>query len=142
MINKRRAERTTVDLGVTKYIGGEAQACRASEISSTGIRLTHCIDNTPLDQIVEIELPLVEGKLHTQVSAKRVRQNDNYEAFEFVAPSRAQQIMLERVYCNSTYLTKDAPNGLNASPTVQIIRKIDEGTAVSRFPERSMVSTS
>lgn len=132
----------TVDLGVTKYIGGEAQTCRASEISSTGIRLTQCLENTPLDQIVEIELPLVEGKLHTQVSAKRVRRSDNYEAFEFIAPSRAQQIMLERVYCNFSYLPEGVPNGLNAKPTVQIIRKIDDGTAVSRLPARSMASTS
>jgi hypothetical protein len=131
MMNKRRAERINVDLGVTKYIGGEAHTCRACEISSTGIRLAHAFDDMPLNHVVEIELPLVEGKLHTQVSARRVWQNDDYDAYEFVGPTLAQQTMLERVYCNFNYLPDGTPDGLNAKPAVQIIRKVDAGMTVS-----------
>jgi hypothetical protein len=128
MINKRRAERISVDLGVTTYIGGEAHTCRACEISATGIRLSHIFDDAPNNQIVEIELPLVQGKLHTQVSARRVWHDDDFDAYEFISPSFAQRTMLERVYGNYTYLTED---GLNSKPTVQIIRKVEAGMTVS-----------
>ena len=131
MMNKRRAERMIVDLGVTKYIGGEARTCRACEISATGIRLTQTFDDATGDPFVEIEVPLVEGKLHTQVSARRVWENDDFEAYEFVEPTRAQQIMLERVYAEDNYLLDGVPNGLSASPAVQIIRKVDAGMAIS-----------
>lgn len=124
MLNKRRAERMVVDLGVTKYIGGEAQTCRACEISATGIRLTQAFDDAPIDQIVEIELPLVEGKLHTQVSARRVWQNADFEAYEFISPSVAQQTMLERVYCSFSYTADDGQTNLGTAPSVQVIRKI------------------
>jgi hypothetical protein len=131
MINKRRAERISVDLGVTTYIGGEAHTCRACEISATGIRLTHVFDDAPNNQIVEIELPLVEGKLHTQVSARRVWHDDDFEAYEFISPSFAQRTMLERVYCAYAYLPEGDPDGLSSKPTVQIIRKVDAGMIVS-----------
>ena len=131
MRNKRRAERMAVDLGVTKYIGGEARTCRACEISATGIRLEQTFDNETGDTFVEIEVPLVEGKLHTQVSARRVWENDDFEAYEFIDASRAQQIMLERVYAEAGYWPESAPKGLNATPAVQIIRKVDAGMAVS-----------
>lgn len=124
MLNKRRAERMAVDLGVTKYIGGEAQTCRACEISSTGIRLAQAFDDAPSDQIVEIELPLVEGKLHTQVSARRVWRNEDFEAYEFISPSVAQQTMLERVYCSFNYVPDGGKPGLGAAPSVQVIRKV------------------
>ena len=134
LTNKRRAERTAVNMGVTKYIGGEALTCRACEISATGIRLAQSFDDTPVDQVIEIEVPLVEGKLNTQVSARRVWQDDDYQAYEFIEPTRAQQVMLERVYRNynyNDYGPDGVRNGLNARPAVQIIRKVDAGMAVS-----------
>ena len=131
MLNKRRAERMSVNLGVTKYIGGEAQTCRACEISATGIRLSHAFDDAPINQVVEIELPLVEGKLHTQVSARRVWKNDDFEAFEFVAPTLAQRTMLERIYRNFSYFDEEALEGPKATPAVQIIRKVDAGITIS-----------
>ena len=134
MMNKRRAERTAVDMGVTKYIGGEALMCRACEISATGIRLAQPFDDSPVDQVVEIEVPLVEGKLNTQVSARRVWQDSDFQAYEFIAPTRAQQIMLDRVYRNysySSYGPDGVREGVNASPAVQIIRKVEAGMAAS-----------
>ena len=131
MLNKRRAERKVVDLGVTKYIGGEAQTCRACEISATGIRLTQVFDDAEVDQIVEIELPLVEGKLHTQVSARRVWQNESFEAYEFISPSVAQQTMLERVYCTFNYSADDPESAMAPAPTVQVIRKVHADVSVS-----------
>ena len=131
MTNKRRAERTAVDMGVTKYIGGEALTCRACEISATGIRLAQAFDDTSVDQVIEIEVPLVEGKLNTQVSARRVWQDDDFQAYEFIEPTHAQQVMLERVYRNDGYGPDGVREGLNARPAVQIIRKVDAGMAVS-----------
>ncbi len=134
MMNKRRAERISVDLGVTTYIGGEAHTCRACEISATGIRLANVFDDTTSNQLVEIEVPLVEGKLHTQVSARRVWHDNDFEAYEFISPSFAQRTMLERVYGTFAYLTDNAEDdfeGLSSKPTVQIIRKVEAGMTVS-----------
>ena len=124
MLNKRRAERMVVDMGVTKYIGGEAQTCRACEISATGIRLAQVFDDASSNQIVEIELPLVEGKLHTQVSARRVWHNDDFEAYEFISPSYAQQKMLERIYSGFNYNQDGTDTEVNSAATVQVIRKV------------------
>ncbi len=131
MINKRKAERANVNLGVTKYVGGEAHVCQACEISSSGIKLEQSLEDSSLHQIIEIELPLVEGKLHTQVSARRVWQNAGFEAYEFIGHSHAQKTILERIYNNDIYFSDTNREGRNVNPIVQIIRKADAGDAVS-----------
>ncbi len=100
MIEQRRAKRRNVDMDVNKVVDGEDYACRACEISPTGIRLERLFDEEGGESFVEIRLPLVDGKLTTQVNARRVWQRPGYEAFEFVSPSFAQQAMLERVFGN------------------------------------------
>ncbi len=100
MKNKRRAERRIVDMGVTKVVQGESYPCRACEISPIGIRLENALAESAADDIIEIEVPLVEGQLTTQVSARPVWNRSGYEAFEFVSPSFAQQAMLERLFGN------------------------------------------
>ena len=100
MIEQRRAKRQNVDMGVKKVVDGESYACRACEISPTGIRLERLFDHSPEDQFIEIQLPLVDGQLTTQVNARRVWRKSGFEAFEFVSPSFAQQAMLERLFGN------------------------------------------
>lgn len=100
MVNRRRAERLSVDIGVVKRIGDQSYACRACEISPTGIRLSRIFDSDPGDQLVNIELPLVEGRLTTAVAARRVWRRGGFEAFEFVGASFAQQAMIERLFGN------------------------------------------
>jgi hypothetical protein len=100
MINKRRAERRIVDMGVRKLIRGEAFVCRACDLSPNGIRLEQLLGQSPAEEVVEIEVPLVEGQLTTQVTARPVWQKGGFEAFEFVSTSFAQQAMLERLFGN------------------------------------------
>jgi hypothetical protein len=100
MINKRKAERRIVDMGVRMLVKGEAFQCRACEISPIGIRLENALDYTANGEVVEIEVPLVEGQLTTQVSARPVWCRSGFEAFEFVETSFAQQAMLERLFGN------------------------------------------
>jgi hypothetical protein len=100
MIEQRRARRRAVDFGVKKVVAGESYCCRACEISPTGIRLERLLDQSSEDRYIEIQLPLVEGQLTTQVAARRVWRRAGFEAFEFVGPSFAQQAMLERMFGN------------------------------------------
>ena len=100
MTDKRRAERRTVDLGVTKIVNGESYPCRACEISPTGIRLCQNAGASHAEPLVELALPLVEGQLNTQVTARHVWSDDAFDAFEFVDASFAQQTILQRVFIN------------------------------------------
>jgi hypothetical protein len=100
MINKRRAERRVVDMGVRKLVNGEAYVCRACEISPIGIRLEQILEHAITDDFIEIEVPLVEGQLTTQVTARPVWRGSGFEAFEFVRTTFAQQAMLERLFGN------------------------------------------
>lgn len=108
-MNKRRAKRREVDLGVTMYVNGEPYPCRACEISHSGIRLALTLNDISIET-VELELPLVEGQLNTQVTARQVWSNSRFEAFEFIEPSFAQKTMLERIF-----ITKDDINRTNAA---------------------------
>lgn len=100
MIERRRSGRTVVDMAVRKHIDGDAYFCRACEISPTGIRLEKIFSAKAGAIEVNIEVPLVEGRLTTSVPARRVWWDGGFEAFEFVDPSFAQQAMLERLFGN------------------------------------------
>lgn len=100
MNERRRAGRMCVDMAVRKYIKGEILSCRACEISPTGIRLERTLGLDSGEQPISIEVPLVEGRLTTAVPARRVWRNREFEAFQFISPSFAQQAMLERMFGN------------------------------------------
>jgi hypothetical protein len=85
---------------VNKHSGGASYRCRACEISPSGIRLKRVFDLDSSNDLVDIEVPLVEGGITTQVSARRVWRKGGFEAFEFINPSFAQQAMLERLFGN------------------------------------------
>ena len=101
MIDRRRTSRTSVDLTVRKLVDGHTYFCRACEISSKGIRLKSIFENNRDESPVDIEVPLVEGKLTTAVSARRIWQRDGYEAFEFVGSTYAQRTILEKLFGQS-----------------------------------------
>ncbi len=100
MIERRKAGRLTVDLEVRKHFDGDSYCCRACEISPTGIRLKRIFDTHKSNDVIDIEVPLVQGGLTTAIPSRRVWRAGGYEAFEFVRPSFAQQAMLERVFGN------------------------------------------
>jgi hypothetical protein len=100
MHDRRRAERKMVDLTVSKLVDGNTYFCRACEISPSGIRIERIFNPDQGDQLINIELPLVDGGLTTVLSARKVWRGHGYEAFEFVSPSFAQQAILERVFGN------------------------------------------
>ena len=100
MNERRRAGRQTIDMTVSKHVDGEVYYCRACEISPTGIRLERIFNPDPGDRPVRIELPLVEGGLTTVLSVRKVWRKGEYEAFEFMKPSFAQQSILEQLFGN------------------------------------------
>ena len=100
MIERRRADRMLVDMEVQKHLDGESYCCRACEISPTGIRLRRVFEDARERKLIDIEVPLVQGGLHTSLPARKIWSSGQYEAFEFVGPTFAQQAMLERLFGN------------------------------------------
>ena len=100
MNERRRANRRTIDMTVSKHVDGETYFCRACEISPTGIRLERLFNPDPGERPIRIELPLVEGGLTTVLSARKVWRRGEHEAFEFMSPSYAQQSILEQLFGN------------------------------------------
>jgi hypothetical protein len=98
MRERRRANRKTVDILVSKLVNGNSYSCRACEISPSGIRLKWILSPESGDRIINIELSLVEGKLTTVLSARKIWRSKGYEAFEFVDPSFAQRTILHQLY--------------------------------------------
>lgn len=100
MIERRRAERMSVQMMVTQDAGGDCRPCQAHDLSPTGIRLQRRSAAGDPPPVINIEIPLVPGGLTTAIAARRVWQSPTQEAYEFVDPSFAQQAMLERVFGN------------------------------------------
>jgi hypothetical protein len=98
MLERRKTMRKVVDLMVKKLFEGDSYFCRACEISPTGIKLQRLVTSSLDDGLIDIEVPLVAGQLTTAVSSRRVWREGRFEAFEFVSPSLAQQVMLERIF--------------------------------------------
>lgn len=98
MHERRRANRKTVDLSVSKLVNGNTYFCRACEISPTGIRLNRILTPESGDRLIDIELPLVKGRLTTVLSARKIWRSEGFEAFEFVDPSFAQRTILHQLY--------------------------------------------
>jgi len=88
-----------VDLPVTKQSGELTLDAWASDISPTGVRLRRFRDGNDWSAI-DLELHLVPGSISTVVHARRVWQDEDYEAFVFDGASFAQQALLERMFDN------------------------------------------
>jgi hypothetical protein len=100
MIERRVSTRRTVDMTIKRQIDGESCFCRACEISPTGIRMKRIFLPEDEGGLIDIELPLVEGGITTELTCRRVWRKGRYEAYEFIDSSFSQQALLERVFGN------------------------------------------
>lgn len=100
MRDRRHGNRKVVDMPITKLMTDDPREGFASDLSPCGVRLRRLLDRTPTDDLLDIELHLVPGSIHTVIEARRVWFDDDFEGFEFISPSFAQQALLERVCGN------------------------------------------
>jgi len=100
MADRRNGKRKAMAMTVTQRVGGASRSCVAEDLSPTGIRMGRSDALGAEQTLCIMELHLVPGAVSTAVTARRVRRDDRFEAFEFVCPSFAQQAMLERLLDN------------------------------------------
>jgi hypothetical protein len=100
MYDRRNGNRHEVDMPVTKLTGDNARDGYAADLGPTGVRLRRVLDRAPTQPLLNIELHLVPGAISTVIAARKVWHDDDYEGFEFIAPSFAQQAFLERACGN------------------------------------------
>lgn len=100
MVERRNGSRKRIDIPVTKQLGDADLLCRIRDISPTGVRLVRRPGASPGQAVLNLELHLVPGSITTVISARRVWSTDDFEAFEFVSPSFAQQAIIERMLGN------------------------------------------
>lgn len=100
MRNRRVGKRKLVDMPVTKIMSDGACEGYAADLSPSGVRLRRVLDRAPTDEQLPIELHVVPGAVSTVIEARRVWFDADYEGFEFVGASFAQQALLERVCGN------------------------------------------
>jgi len=98
--NRRNGDRKPADMPIYMLVGESSVCCRMDDISPTGVRVARC-SAAPIDgRVCDLELHLVPHKLTTLLCGRRVWHDDRHEAFEFVAPSFAQQALIERLLGN------------------------------------------
>lgn len=100
MKERRNGDRKPLDMPVTKQLKEDDRDCFVSDISPSGIKLRRDDYRRFEQALCNMELHLVPGAITTVLAARRVWQDDDFEAFEFVSPSFAQQAMLERLVGN------------------------------------------
>jgi len=100
MYDRRNGDRRVVDIPVTKMMEDGTREGFAADLSPTGVRLRRLLDRAPTDEQLPIELHVLPGKVSTVIEARRVWFDEDYEGFEFVDASFAQQALLERVCGN------------------------------------------
>ena len=98
--NRRNADRRHMNMPVTKQSGDDNFDCWISDISPTGVRIPRVNGDTGSLKICNLELHLVPGSISTVVAARQVWHDEDFEAFEFIDPSFAQQAILERMADN------------------------------------------
>ncbi len=100
MVERRNGARKPFDMPVTKQLGDDSRDCFISDLSPTGIKIRRHDYRRYEQPVCNMELHLVPGSITTVVAARRVWQDDDHEAFEFVTPTFAQQAMLEQMLGN------------------------------------------
>jgi hypothetical protein len=100
MYDRRNGNRKTVDIPVTKIMGDGTREGFAADLSPTGVRLRRILDRAPTVDQLPIELHVIPGSVSTVIEARRVWFDEDFEGFEFVGASFAQQALLERVCGN------------------------------------------
>jgi hypothetical protein len=100
MVDRRNGDRKRFDMPVTKQMGDESRDCLIGDLSPSGIRLRRLGLGEEEQPLCDLELHLVPGSISTVVAARKVWQNDEFEAYQFVSPTFAQQAVLERMLGN------------------------------------------
>ena len=95
--DRRNGPRRMMDMPITKQMGDSEKDAWTADVSPTGIKIRKHGAPAPTQRLCNLELHLVPGAITTVIAARRVWTNNDYEAYEFVDPSFAQQIMLERM---------------------------------------------
>lgn len=98
--NRRNGDRKAAGMPIYKIVGDKSIPCRMDDLSPSGVRLARLPGSPSDDRMCNLELHLVPNRITTVLTARRVWQDDDHEAFEFVLPSFAQQALLERMLDN------------------------------------------
>jgi len=89
-----------MEMPVTRQVGNDERVYFVSDLSPSGVKIRRqgmCGQEQPL---CNLELHLVPGAMSTVLTARRVWHDEDFEAFEFISPSFAQQALLERMLDN------------------------------------------
>ncbi len=100
MVNRRNSSRRMMEMPVTKQMGDDERVYFVSDLSPSGVKIRRQGMGGYGQPLCNLELHLVPGAMSTVLTARRVWHDEDFEAFEFVAPSYAQQALLERMLDN------------------------------------------
>lgn len=89
-----------MEMPVTKQMDDNERDCFISDLSPSGVKIWRQDRGRHEQPLCNLELHLVPGSMSTVITARRVWQDEDFEAFEFIAPSFAQQALLERMLDN------------------------------------------
>ncbi len=98
--NRRHAIRKHIAMPVSKIMENDDICCWVSDIGPGGVKLVRQCASSSSQTVCNLELHLVPGSIYTVVTGRRVWQDDDFEAYEFIAPSFAQQMMIEKMVGN------------------------------------------
>jgi hypothetical protein len=97
---RRNGNRRKIELPVTRQTLDRDLNSWTYDVSPTGVKLRKLGLPSSEESICNIEVHLVPGAITTVIAARRVWQNDSFEAFEFISPSYAQQMIMEKMAGN------------------------------------------
>ena len=89
-----------MDMPVTKQIDDDERDCFMSDLSPSGVKIYRGHTGGNEQPLCNLELHLVPGSMSTVLTARLVWHDEDFEAFEFLSPSFAQQALLERMLDN------------------------------------------
>ena len=89
-----------MEMPVTRQVGNDERVYFVSDLSPSGVKIRRQGMGGQEQPLCNLELHLVPGAMSTVLTARRVWHDEDFEAFEFISPSFAQQALLERMLDN------------------------------------------
>ncbi len=89
-----------MEMPVTRQVGNDERVYFVSDLSPSGVKIRRQGMGGQEQSLCNLELHLVPGAMSTVLTARRVWHDEDFEAFEFISPSFAQQALLERMLDN------------------------------------------
>lgn len=99
-MERRNGGRHLIKLPVTMQLGDSENEGSTSDLSPTGVRIKKDHKKVSTQPLCNLEIHLVPGAITTVIAARKVWQDEENEAYEFISPSFSQQMMLERLSAN------------------------------------------